>query len=241
MKHVFHIISTFPATIKFFENNKECFCVSTSEQIGDEINLLVEDFVPTKIFVYPHDLKKFLPYSFFISENFFVKEKNVNVFVLPEKNIVLKLFPALLQSQTFSADKFEIENKDLKKLTFLNDIAGRAKVEVFNADSSKLEKKEEFCVYLNREKQETQSDFLLLDFFESVLAKDFKYATSLLSTKLASTLNIEIIQNYFGNFCSCKIVNYFSVPAVVLFFCNNAKVFACEQNENKITDIYEIN
>lgn len=242
MNYVLHILCPFEATIKFFENGKEIFCVSTLEQVGDEISLGLENFECVKVFVYPHS-KAFLPYSFSLNNqnNFAIKENFAKCFVLPENNLVLKLCSITTGVQEIFADKFEIENENLKKLTFLNDIAGRAKVEVFVANDNNLKKSEEFCVYVNRQTQQVVGEVVLLDFFESIFASDFKHAKSLLSQALSEKLDNETILTYFGNFCSCKLVSYFSTPAVVLFYENTAKVFACNLDNNKISDVYEIN
>ena len=82
----------------------------------------------------------------------------------------------------------------------------------------------------------TAKDFLY--FFEKT---DFDYAKNLLSPNLSETLSKETIEQYFGKFDDCKIVNYYSNPSVVLFFKNEAKVFGASFLESKIVDIFEIN
>lgn len=239
---ILHIIKSYQATIKFFDEGKEIFTVSTSECLGDEINLEIQNPKNFVVYVYPHKTKNFLPFSFNLDLiNLKSSSSLAQVFSLPENNIVLNLLPLSMQENSISANKIELIDGKLKKLTFLNDICGRAKVEIFSSNEGSLIKEEEYFVYTGKEKKELSNEIILLDFFQSVYANDFTAAQRLLADPLYSKLTKETIKEFFGDFSSCKLVNYYSVPSVVLFYEKDAKVFSCNITNQKISDIYEIN
>ena len=244
MNCILHILKDFPVALKFFSSEKEIFSCCSQEILSDELNLEIKDLNDLKINVYPQNTKKFLPYALkFINENEKLKleSKFAKLFSLPEENYILKLFPLSASSNEFEGNKIEVESGKIKRLCFMQDMAGRAKVEIFAPGEDCLCQTEEYYVYLNKEKRELQTDLVLLDFFEAIATNDFDYAKNLLSPKLSETLSKETIEQYFGKFDDCKIVNYYSNPSVVLFFKNEAKVFGASFLESKIVDIFEIN
>ena len=244
MQKVFlHILKTYSSTIKFFKDNKEIFCVSTSECLSDEINIVVEDAEPFKIFVYPHNTKKYLPFSFDLNLSTIPCSHTelIELYVLPENNVIIKFLPLLKDNNSLSSDIVEISDKKLKRLTFLNDIVGRAKVEVYNPNNALLEKEDEYFVYTNKIETKLLPETILLNFFQSIYANDFTYAQNLLDKKLSDSLSKDAINEFFGKFKFCKLVNYYSISSVVLFYEKAAKVYACNVVNNKISDIFEIN
>lgn len=236
---ILHILKTFPATIKFFCENNEIFCVSTTECLGDEINLKIENPENFSVYIYPHE-KEYLSYSAEITADFKTDSKLIKLYQLPEENYILKLFPLSLENKIVG-NKVELDGENIKRLSFMNDIAGRARVDVFVSSENSIDKKEEYFVYVNKQQNEVDGELKLLDFFQSVLARDFSYAGNLLTANLANVLSKEKIKNFFGEYEDCCIVNYYDVPAVVLFYETEAKVFGGNVDGEKIADIYEIN
>lgn len=244
MNCIMHILKDYPISLKFFEDEKEIFSCCSQEILGDELNLEIIDLNNLKISVYPQNTKKFLPYSLKFNtsdEKLVLESKYAKLFSLPENNYVLKLFPLCSFSDEFKGNQIEVESGKIKRLCLMQDMAGRAKVEIFSPRESQLCQTEEYYVYLNKEKRELPTELILLDFFEALAAKDFDYAKNLLSPNLLNTLSPETIEKYFGKFNDCKIVNYFSTPSVVLFYESSAKVFGANLYESKIADIFEIN
>lgn len=236
---ILHIFKSFPATIKFYQNKTEIFCVSTTESLSDEINLKFEDTEDFSIYVYPHE-KQLLSYVADISCDFSTESNLIKIYKLPEENYILKLFPLTLERK-FEGNKIEIDGNNIKRLKFMNDIAGRARVDIFVPNDNSIYKKEEYFVYVNKQKSEAEGEIKLLDFFQSVLACDFNYAQNLLSNSLSNILTKEKIKEFFGEFRDCSLVNYYQEPAVVIFYENSAKIFAGNYDGEKISDIYEIN
>ncbi len=242
MNCVMHILKSFPMSIKVVEENKDIFSACSSEILGDELNLNLSNANLFSIYVYPLN-KEFLPYSLNFStqnEKLKLESPYAKLFSLPESHYILELFPLSISKNKFKGNKIEIEQEKIKKLNFLGDMAGRAKVEIFVPFGDSLSQKEEYYVYLNKEKRELQSDLVLLDFFESIYAKDFQYATKLLSSELSEKLSENKIEVFFGNFNKCKIVNYYLSPCVVLLYEASAKVFSANFLDNKIADVFEI-
>lgn len=243
MNCVMHILKSFPMSIKIVEENKDIFSACSSEILGDELNLSISFENNFSLFVYPLETKDLLPYSLNFStqnEKLKLESSYAKLFSLPESHYILELFPLSISKNKFKGNKIEIEQEKIKKLNFLGDMAGRAKVEIFVPFEDSLSQKEEYYVYLNKEKHELQSDLVLLDFFESIYAKDFQYATKLLSSELSGKLSEAKIGAFFGNFTECRIVNYYLSPCVVLLYENDAKVFSANYLDNKIADVFEI-
>lgn len=239
-----HIFSNFSAKIVFFENKTEILSLLSSESLSEDISLKIEDFSNLKVFIYPIENNNLLPYSVeIVKEDNILKSNNSfsSLFSLPENNYILILKPIATKQNNFEANQLEIDGKTIKKLNFLNDLRGRGKVETFSVSKNKLLCEDAYFVYSNTFNKNPSSDLILLDFFQSVVAKDFKTASSLLSTNLLGVLNKDAINEFFGTFTDCKLVNYYSAPAVVLIYETEAKVFGCQILENKIADIYEIN
>ena len=240
---ILHIIKDYPATIKLFNCEAEVFCVSTSECLADEINLEIEDAKILTFKVYPHETKKLLPFSFDL--NFTVQTisqpRFAKAYFLPENNVMLKLFPLSIGETEFSGNQVEVSNSKIKKLSFLNDISGRARVQIFGATESALKLEEEYFVYTNKEQKELSDEAKFLDFFQSIYAGDFKHALGYVSQSLETRLSKDILKEYFGAFNEVKLVNYYSSLAVVLLYDDFAKVYCGNISDGKISDIYEIN
>ena len=238
-----HILKEFPATIKILFNEKEVFCVSTTQSLADEISLNIDGFNALKFCIYPHETKKLLPYSFIIdfeSKSCF-ETKFAKVFFLPENNVLIKPLQISILNEDFSANQIELSNSKLKKLSFLNDLKGRARVQIFDAKENSLEVEEEYFVYTNKENNSVPDDLLLLDFFQAILAKDFSSAQKIVGPPLSDNFNREIIEKFFGNYQQAKIVNFYTLPSVVLIYENEARVYCARISNNKIIDINEIN
>lgn len=238
-----HIIINFPVKLSFFEKNRQIFSVTSNQIVGDELDLKIESFEDLKIYVYPSS-KNFLPYSLTFSEKenkSFLLSNFANFFALPENNYILILKEIVTTRDNIVGDQIELTKSEVKKLTFLNDIKGRGKVETFSVLNNNLIKKEKYFVFLNKNQQKLSNNLILLDFFQSIFAEDFSSASNHLSPNIGSLLNKETIKTFFGEFSSCKIINYFSQPAVALFYEDQIKVFGAKLENNKICDIYEIN
>ena len=240
---ILHIIKDYPATIKLFNCETEVFCVSTSECLADEINLEIENPKPLTFKIYPHETKKLLPFSFNL--NFETKTlsqpKYAKAYFLPEENVMLKLFPLSVGGAEFFGNQVEVSNSKIKKLSFLNDISGRAKVQIFGATETSLKLEEEYFVYTNKQQKELSDEARFLDFFQSIYAGDFKSALGGVSRDLETRLSKDILNEYFGNFNEVKLVNYYSSLAVVLLYDDFAKVYCGSVSNGKISDIYEMN
>ena len=243
MNTFLHILNNFPAKLVFFQNNKEIFSVLSTQFLGDEINLRIDELANFKISVYPLNTT-FLPYSLsFVKADQEIRLLSdfATIYPLPESNFVLDLKKISISKDDIIGDKIEIDSFDLKKLSFLNDLKGRGRVETFSVSENKLIKKDNYFVFLNKNQQKMSNNLILLDFFQSIFAEDFSSAKQLLSPSFSSILNKETIKTFFGKFKSCKLVNYYSTPCVVLFYEDFAKVFGAKIVEDKICDIYQIN
>lgn len=242
MNGIIHIFKDFPFALKFFENGNEIFSACSNEILGDELNLSISCETNFSIFVYPLETKDLLPYSlnFSLSNNLTLSSPYAKLFSLLENHYILKLFPLSISKSNFFGNKIEISSEKVKRLNFLGDIAGRARVEIFSPSENSLSKTEQYYVYLNREHPPVQSDLVLLSFFEAIYAEDFQFATSFISQELSQKLSKETLKSYFGNFTECRIVNYFSAPCVALLYENEAKVFSANYLNNKIIDVFEI-
>ena len=238
-----HIFVNFSVKLSFFEKNNEIFSIVSNQIIGDEISLKIEDFEELKVNVYPLN-KNYLPYSLTFSkknEKPFLSSNFATINNLPENNFVLLLKKIIIPSDVMHGDQLEITNSEIKKLTFLNDIKGRGKVENFKVLNNNLIKKEKYFVFLGKKEQKLTNELLLLDFFQSVYAQDFSNSQNNLSQTFASVLDKETIKTFFGNFKFCKIINYFQEQAVALVYEDEIKVFGAKIDNNKIVDIYQIN
>lgn len=237
---------SFDATIKLYENNNEIFSISTTESLNDEIGFEVSDFNEMGINVYPHKTSNYLSYNckiFLKNDMIYCNNHYIKIFKLPKNHYYIKLYPLSIFNKNLESDKIEVEKNNIKCLDYLEDICGRARVEVYASGNKNILKKEEYFVYLNDEKVETPNEYKLLDFFQSIFANDFKYANSLLTASLQEVLNKNAIKEYFGKFNFCKMVNYYDQISVVIFYekeCQ-AKVYTCNFDYDKISDIYEIN
>lgn len=242
MNCIIHIIKDFPFALKFFENDNEIFSACSSEILGDELNVSISCEKSFSLFIYPLETKELLPYSlnFSFASKLTLSSPYAKLFSLPENHYILKPFPLSISKDNFSGNKIEISSEKVKRLNFLGDIAGRAKVEIFSPSENNLTKTEQYYVYLNKEQPPAESDLILLSFFEAIYAEDFQFATSLLSQELAQKLSKETLKSYFGNFTECRIVNYYSAPCVALLYENEAKVFSASYLDNKIIDVFEI-
>lgn len=238
-----HILKNYPATIKIFDNENEIFCVSTTECLSNEINLDIGEIKFLSFKVYPHETKKLLPFSFELNlkNKNYIESKFAKAFQLPQDKIILKLFPITLDKQNFSANVVEITESKLKKLSYLNDVHGRAKVEIYSPNNNELKFEEEYFVYTNKENQKQADEVILLDFFQSLYANDFSKAQEKLTESLLNKFTKDISKKFFGDFNEAILVNYYLNPSVVLLYDNYARVFSAKISSNKISDIYEIN
>lgn len=246
-----HLLSDFPACFKIIENGKVKLALSSQECLADELNIELINISDFSISVYPitskgrTELISYVATFKILNEKLITESEYVKEFTLPENNYILKFMPLSVKNQTLSADKIELVENKVKKLTFLNDIAGRAKVEVLSSSEKSLQKEEEYFVYVNNENNNIVPDeLLLLSFFESLLAKDFSSAKKNLSPDFSEKLSKDTLKDFFGSFTSCHIVNYFDQPTVALFYedkINSCAVFGSNIFDGKITDIYEIN
>lgn len=242
-----HILSEFDTIYKLIENEKQLISVNTTESLNDSIDLELISPLMFDVFVYPIIKKEgiLFPYSArfkFDNDNLTCENGYVKIYKLPENNYILKFLPFSLNKQELTGDKLELNDLEIKKLSFLNDLAGRAKVEVLKVDDKKIIKESEYYVYVNEQiGSELNPDLILLAFFEAYLAKDFNICFSYLSDNYASNLNKEGLKEFFGEFTSCLLVNYYSYPSIVLFYKNRAVAYSANIKENKIFDIYEIN
>lgn len=243
-----HLSSEFETIYKVIENENVLMSLSTSESLNNTIDLEITDPKTFNISIYPINKKSnrtlFSYTSTFKHEDNTLSSKNdyVKIYKLPENHFFIKFLPFFLSNQEISGDKLEIDNKQIKKLSYLNDLLGRAKVEVYKINDTKIKKENEYFVYTNETFEfETNSDLILLSFFESYIAKDYNTCFSYLSENYGSNLNKESLKEFFGEISSCLLVNYYDSPAVIIFHNNHASVFSANIKDGKIFDIYEIN
>ena len=161
MNTFLHILNNFSTKLVFFQNNKEIFSVLSTQFLGDEINLRIDELANFKISVYPLNTT-FLPYSLsFVKTDQEIRllSNFATIYPLPESNIVLDLKKISISKDEIIGDKIEIDSFDLKKLSFLNDLKGRGKVETFSVSENKLTKKDNYFVFLNKNKQKMSNNF----------------------------------------------------------------------------------
>lgn len=247
MEKIFiHILSTFDSVFKFSKGNKTLLKVSSTESLSDTIDLEISNPESFQISVYPTGKKnkQLFSYStnFAISQNNILSENDyVKVYKLPENHFIIKFFPFFIEKEGIYGDRVELVGFEIKKLSFLNDLAGRAKVDIFNLNENKISPNNEYFVYTNENNElETHPDLILLAFFEAYKATDFNVCFSYLSESYGQNLNKEGLIDFFGKFNDCLLVNYYTYPSVILLYNNHALVFSSSIQYNKISDIYEL-
>lgn len=241
-----HLLPTFESLFKIERNQKRLISVTSKESLSDTIDLEISNLQFFEISVYPigKKQKKLFSYSanFKYSEEELTSENEyVRVYKLPENHFFIKFSPFFVQKDEIYGDKIEFDGSEIKKLTFMNDLAGRARVEVFNTSGNKISSQKEYFVYTQKEpEQENNPDLILLAFFEAYQSGDFNTCFSYLSKTYSGNLNKEGLTDFFGKFEQCVLVNYYTQPSVALLYKNHANIFSASIQEEKITDIYEL-
>lgn len=242
-----HLLSEFDSVFKIFNEEKLLISVTTLQSLSDTIDLEIENPEDFLINVYPitKKEKKLFSYSVkLIYENEGLNSKNdyIKIYKLPRNHFIIKFLPLLIKKEEIEGDKVEINNMEIKKLSFVNDLAGRAKVEVLKSEGQKLSKNNEYFVYINENIQsETASELILLAFFEAYISKDYKVCFTYLSNNYSASLTKEGLKEFFGEINSCHLVNYYDFPAVILIYNEKASVYSAQIRDSKIEDIYELN
>lgn len=242
-----HLLADFDANFKILENNKTKICVNTLESLSETIDLEIESPSAFSIDVYPIARKNASLFSYSVNleylNNALSSSNNyIKIFKLPEEHYILKFFPFLIKNPEISGDKLEVNDTEIKKLSFINDLTGRAKVEVLKVEEKQIKKENEYFVYMNEEvKQETNSNLVLLAFFEAYTSKDYNTCFNYLSDSYASNLDKEGLKEFFGDIKFCLLNDYYASPSVALLYDEKASVFSANIKDNKIFDIYEIN
>lgn len=249
-KAYIHLLSDFHAIFKFINSDGTMISVNALESLSDLIDLEITN--PSnnfEIILYPitkkGEIKNLFSYSakFNFSSNILTCENDyVKVYKFPENHFLIKFSPFSLKKQEIEGDKLEINASEIKKLSFLNDLAGRAKVEVFKVEDKKIAKEGEYFVYVNENiEKETNTELILLAFFEAYMANDFNVCFSYLSESYGSNLNKDGLKEFFGEVSSCLLVNFYDYPSVILLYKDRASVYSSNIREGKISDIYELN
>jgi hypothetical protein len=245
-----HLLSDFDTVFKFIEYDETIISVNTLESLNKlidlEINNLSKNFqIDTYPVIRKEKDKNLFSYSAkftYNSNELISKNDYVQVYKLPENHFLIKFLPFSLKKQEIEGDKLEINASEIKKLSFLDDLAGRAKVEVFKVEDKKIAKENEYFVYINDNvEKETNTDLILLAFFEAYMANDFNVCFSYLSESYGANLNKEGLQEFFGSISSCLLVNFYDYPSVLLLYKDHACVYSAKIREGKIFDIYELN
>lgn len=242
-----HLLSDFDAVFKFVYDGQNIISVNSLESLNEFIDLEITYPSDFEIYVYPIIKKgqKLFSYGakFKCEDNNILSENDyVKVYKLPESHFIVKFSPFLIKKQEIIGDKLEINDMEIKKLSFLNDLAGRAKVEILKVDDTKITKEKEYFVYLDDSiENETNPEFILLAFFEAYIASDFNTCFTYLSDSYGANLDKDGLKEFFGEIVSCLLVNYYNCPSVVLFYEDRAVVYSANVQEGKISDIYELN
>jgi hypothetical protein len=242
-----HLLSDFDSVFKITEKGKCIYSVSTVESLANEIDLEIKNPLNFEINVYPikKQSKNLFSYTvnfYFQNNNLYSENEYVKIYKLPEQHYIIKFFPLGMSNTEVHADKLEVKNNEIKALSLLNDMAGRAKVEILKVDNEKIVKENEYFVYIGEESEkEIVSELMLLSFFEAYSANDFSTCISYLSNDFASKLDKESLKDFFGKFNSCHLVNYYSYPAIVLLRDDGASIYSASTDRNYITNIYEVN
>lgn len=242
-----HILADFEASFKVLENNELKISINTIENLNDTIDLEINSPSSFNIDVYPITKKDTSLFSYSVkleySNNYLISSNDyIKIFKLPEEHYILKFFPFSIKNPEISGDKLEVNDTEIKKLSFINDLTGRAKVEVLKVEEKQIKKENEYFVYTNENvKFETNPDLVLLAFFEAYISKDYTTCFSYLSDSYATNLNKEGLKEFFGNIKYCILNDYYASPTVALLYDKTASVFSANIRDNKIFDIYEIN
>lgn len=248
MEKVFiHLLPTFNSLFKFIKNERTLIEVNSTECLSSTIDLEVSDLNDFEINVYPtaNNSQKLFSYSSsfkFIDSQLISENNYVTVYTLPENHFIIKFSPFFVKKEEIYGDKIEFVGLEIKKLSFLNDLAGRAKVDILNVNNNKISLQNEYFVYTNEKQElETHPDLILLAFFEAYQAKDFNTCFSYLSRSYRENLNKEGLKDFFGDFDTCLLINYYAYPAILLLYKSHSTVFSANIQEDKIIDIYELN
>lgn len=249
MEKIFiHFLFDYDAVLKISQGEDLLISLSTTESLSDEIE--IEIYNPTSFDISVHPItkkqdKKLFSYTAHVklhNEKLVSENEYIKIYELPEKHYIIKYMPLTISSQEIQGDKIEINDSEIKKLSFVNDMAGRAKIEVLKIDSKKISKEEEYFVYTNDDfEEENIPDLVLLSFFEAYAAKDYNVCMSYLSDSFKTNLSSNDLKTFFGSFSSCRLINYYTQPSIALFYEDNALIFSADIIQNKISDIYEVN
>lgn len=241
-----HLLPTFESLFKISRSQVNLISVASTESLSDAIDLEISNPQFFEIAVYPvgKNQKKLFSYSAnfkYIEGQLTSENEYVRIYKLPENHFFIKFSPFFVLKEEIYGDKIEFNGAEIKKLTFMNDLAGRAKVEVFNADENRIFSQNEYFVYTTENiEKEKKPELVLLAFFEAYKVNDFNVCFSYLSESYGENLNKEGLRDFFGNFEECILVNYYAQPAVVLLYKDYVGVFSANIQERKITDIYEL-
>ena len=244
-----HFLSDFDAILKILNNDKLLISVNTSQSLSEIIDLEIESPENFSVNVYPVTKKHSQLFSYSVKFNFEFNQLNskndyVKIYKLPENHFIIKFLPLSIKKEEIEGDKVEIVDMEIKKLSFVNDLAGRAKVEVLKSKGKKLTKENEYFVYINENIQnETSPELILLAFFEAYIAKDYKVCFSYLSNNYNFSANLDKdgLNDFFGEIISCHLINYYDFPTVALIYRDKSAVFSAQIRDGKIEDIYELN
>lgn len=242
-----HLLADFDASFKILEDNKVKISVNTIESLSDTIDLEINSPSSFNIDVYPITKKDSSLFSYsvnleYLNNNLISSNDYIKIFKLPENHYILKFFPFSIKNTEISGDKLEVNDTEIKKLSFINDLTGRAKVEVLKVEEKQIKKENEYFVYTDENvKLETNPDLILLAFFEAYMSKDYTTCFNYLSATYATNLNKESLKEFFGDIKYCFLNHYYDSPTVALLYDKNASIFCANIRDNKIFDIYEIN
>lgn len=244
-KFYVHLLPTFNSSFKIFEENQLLMTLSSTESLNDIIDLEFLNPQDFEIRVYPIGRSRgrfsYTAQFNFIEDKLISKNEYVKVYNLSEKHFLIKFLSLSREKEEIKGDKIEINGSEIKKLTFLNDLAGRAKVEVFKIEDNKIRSQRKYFVRTSEDSPlEVHPDLILLAFFEAYKSDDFNLCFSYLAESYKKNLNKEGLQDFFGVFDDCILVNYYANPAVVLLYEDHSVVFSANIQDDKIRDIYEL-
>ena len=152
------------------------------------------------------------------SKQYDFKIVDASVIELKNNYVALKLFGEYEEEKTivlndnfaeillFDSAMIESNETGFKVLTNLYDIAGHGVVEVFEIDED-IKKVDEYTVYMQTTPQrEFNLHVLPIYFLECIRARDYKEASSCLSTELKNKAKPEHLAQYFGDFVDIYVL-----------------------------------